>query len=218
MRGDDLAAGRLADEREVGFHPQLGKCARAGLVAFLVHQADENDLGFTGTLFAAGHVFERAEHGCDAAFGVARATTVQLVALFCGTINLRVAAADGVEVWREDDTVPRLAKRREADDQVVAPRRDRLALNIELGLGGALGEVIGDFGFTGARVARWQESGIDAGQRDQVAQELDSLAHGRSSTVTRRGGQSSACPSQAMMSWATLPWTSVSRKSRPAYL
>jgi len=26
--------------------------------------------------------------------------------------------------------VPRLAKRREADDQVVAPRRDRLALNI----------------------------------------------------------------------------------------
>jgi hypothetical protein len=68
------------------------------------------------------------------------------------------------------------------------------------------------------RIARRQEGGIDAGQSDQVAQELDGLAHGRSSTVARRAGQSSAWPSQAMMSWATLPWTSVSRKSRPAYL
>ena len=107
--GDDLAAGRLADECEVGFYSQLGKGARAGLVALFVHQADENDLGFARAAFALGHVLERAEHRGDAAFRVARPPAVQLVALFCGAIDFRVVAADGVEVRREDDAVPRLA-------------------------------------------------------------------------------------------------------------
>ena len=105
-------------------------------------------------------------------------------------IHFRVVSADGIEVRREEDAVTRLAKRLEADNQIVAFRRDRLPLNVESGHGSAVDQIVGDFGLPGASIARWQKGGIDAGQRDQVAQKLNNLAHHGRSNVSRSLGQS----------------------------
>ena len=115
---------------------------------------------------------------------------MQFVALFCRAKHFRVVAANGVEVRCEEDAVTRLAKRLEADNQIIALRRDRLTLNVESGPGGALDQIVGDFGLPGASIARWQKGGIDAGQRDQVTQELNNLAHHGRSNVSRSLGQS----------------------------
>jgi hypothetical protein len=141
-----------------------------------VDQPGEDDLRLLGTVFASGHVEQRAEHGGDGTLGVARATTVDATVLE-GRHQLFAGGTHGVHVWREDDTVADLATRRQADEDVVAVGQDGAELHVEARVGGRADEEFRNLPFARDFAAGFDERRVHARQGDQLGEKLDKVGH-----------------------------------------
>ena len=205
MRGDDLQFRRLADNGEVGLETAVGQRARTGLRVFLINQTGENNFRLLRTVFAASQFHHRRQHRRHGTFRVARAAPVQPT-IFALRNESRSVRADGVQMRREQNGLPDFSGGPEPGENVgtnqlisvgrassraeirfcrrlagsLAPPRefDFLKFHFQSGARGGGGEKIRDALFAGVRMARRQEGGIHAGQRDEFGEQFFRARHG----------------------------------------
>ena len=91
----------------------------AALVVLLVHEGGEDDFSLARARSAGGEFEERGEVGGDAAFGVARAASVQATRFHDGLEARFAVHAHGVHVRCEQDAAAHLpAGGGKADEQI----------------------------------------------------------------------------------------------------
>ena len=115
MGGDGLQHGRLAGNGEVALGAGLGEFARAGLIAFLIHQTDKEQFGVLRTRPTAGDFAQRMKKRGDTTIGVACAAAEQ-AAEFNDRLKQSVLGRHHIEMRREDYAVPHLAGGRKAHE------------------------------------------------------------------------------------------------------
>ena len=153
VRRDDLQLSRLADNREIGLESFGHQRARTALPVFLVHQTGEHNFGLSGPSLGSGKFSQRGQQRGHAAFGIARAPTVQTAMLFPRSKNFRRFAADGVQVRRQQDSLTRLAPRSKPGKQIGAMGKNLLRFHVQSGARGDGGEKIGHALLARARIA-----------------------------------------------------------------
>jgi hypothetical protein len=172
VRGDDLVAGRLADDGEIRLQPAFGERAGTGLGVFFIHQSGEDDFGLLRALAGFRNPAQRREHGRDGAFGVAGAAAEQPIAFTARDELVFVHGRDGVQVRREQNGLGDPALWPEPGEEIDAARQHFLEFDFQAGARGGDGDKIGHTRFAGAGVPGGQKGRINAGQRDQFGEQF----------------------------------------------
>ncbi len=177
VRGDQSQPGWFADDGQIGPQRAVGQCARAGLRVFLIHQACKNQFRGCRPRPAARQNAQRRQHRRHRTFGVASAAPVKPPVTRLRNKLVVGKRRDGVQVRREEDALFDFSRRRQARDQVGAAGRGLLPADVQSGAGRGVGQKLRHPSFPGVGLARRQESGVDAGQRHQVAQQFFGARH-----------------------------------------
>ncbi len=175
--GDDLQAGRFADDGQVRLATAGGQRARTGLGVFLIHQPGENNFRRGGPASAAGQAVQGREHGGNRAFGVASAPAIN--AAIGGLRNklLRRNSVHGIEMRSQQEPSFGFAPGRQSRQHIGSSRQNFLKTNIQTHPSRLGGNELRHPAFPGAWMVGGQKGRVDARQSDQFAQQLFGVRH-----------------------------------------